>query len=193
MVVSVGELLDALDDAARRTRAAQASPVDREIGAFLAARGDGRPEADLAALAAGEREAALAPLRLLARLAPRRRDGSAPRFPALAAWLVEQARPAAQALHSRVRREHLAARLAELVQAGDLPGLLEVLDDEGARQADKREAAGVAARRAAIETEIAGLVAARGARREWARATALEAVQAAAAGAVFMALAMVLA
>ena len=193
MVVSTGELLEALEEAARRARAAQASPVDREIGAFLAARGDGRPEADLAALASGGRDAALAPLRLLARLAPRRRDGSGPPFPALAAWLVEWARPAAQALHSRVRREHLAARLAGLVEAGDLVGLLEALDDERVRETDEREAAGVAARRAAIEREIAGLVAARGARREWARTTAVEAVQAAAAGAVVTALAMVLA
>ncbi len=192
LVVSPSDLLPALEAAARHAGAAQASPVDREIGAFLAARGDGRPEADLASLAAGDGEAALVPLRLLARLVPRRRGAEVLRFPALASWLVERARPAAQALRSRVRRENLASRVAALVEAGDLPGLLEALDDDLARQADRSEAARVAARQAAIETEIAGLVSGRPARREWARATALEAVQAAAAGAVIMALAMVL-
>lgn len=192
LVATPAGLLAALEEAARHARAAQASPVDREIGAFLAARGDGRPEASLASLAAGDAEAALAPLRLLARLAPRPRGEEGPRFPALASWLVERARPAIEALHSRVRRERLAARVSELVEAGDLPGLLAALDDGVARQADEGEAARVAARQGAIEAEIATLVAGRAARLEWARATALEAVQAAAAGAVVMALALVL-
>jgi hypothetical protein len=203
LVVSPAELLEALELAARRAGAAQASPVDREIGAFLAARGDGRPAAELAALAAGEREAALVPLRLLARLMPRRRGsdlgsakpgGAKPSdgFPALAAWLVARARPAVEALHSRARRESLASRIAVLVEAGDLPGLLAALDDDEARQSDSREAALVASRQAVIEAEIAALVAARGGRRAWARATALEAVQAAAAGGIIMALAMTL-
>lgn len=192
LVVTQGELLAALEEAAPRANAAQASPVDREIGAFLAARSDGRPEAELAALAAGDKDAALAPLRLLARLAPRRRGAEAPRFPALASWLVDRARPATQALHSRVRREHLAARVAELVETGDLPGLLTTLDDEAARQTDQNEASRVVARQRAIEAEIATLVSGRASRREWARVTALEAVQAAAAGAVVMALAMLL-
>jgi hypothetical protein len=193
LVVSPADLLDALEAAARRAGAAQASPVDREIGAFLAARGDLRPAAELAALAAGEREAALVPLRLLARLVPRRRGGElGPGYPALAGWLVERAQPAVEALRSRARRESLASRIAVLMRAGDLPGLLAALDDEEARRADGREAARVAARQAAIEVEIAALVAARGSRRAWARATALEAVQAAAAGGIIMALAMTL-
>lgn len=191
LVVSPAALLTALEDAARRARAAQASPVDREIGAFLAARGDGRPEPALASLAAGDGEAPLAPLRLLARLAPRPREGGL-RFPALASWLVECARPAMQALHSRARRERLAVRVTELVEAGDLPQLLAAIDDARVREVDAGEAARVALRQRAIEAEIATLVAGRASRREWARATALEAVQAAAAGAVVMALALVL-
>jgi hypothetical protein len=115
-----------------------------------------------------------------------------PGYPALAGWLVERARPAVEALRSRARRESLASRIAVLMRAGDLPGLLAALDDEEARRADGREAARVAARQAAIEVEIAALVAARGSRRAWARATALEAVQAAAAGGIIMALAMTL-
>ncbi|MCW3473941.1 protein kinase family protein [Limobrevibacterium gyesilva] len=188
MVVRLPELLPALEAAAARQELHGQLPVDREIAAFVAARGELRAEGDLVALAEPPRPeiAAVVALRVLARL-QLRLNGEA--VPALAAWLAALAAPALAVWRNRDGRERRERALAEAAQTGHLTAMLEVLDDPPARAADERALQEALAAVQRIDAQLAQIAAGGPARADAARRIGQEAV--ACAGAVALTIATV--
>jgi hypothetical protein len=155
----VQDVLPALEAAAARADVRAAPPIDRETAAFLAARMEGRLDAEIAALgdAAEPFAAAVRQVSVLAEVQARQK---APPLPALAAWLAGLAAPTLPQWHNRATQAARDAALAEAVPAGDLAALLGVIDDRAAREADQRGHAEAweAVRR--LDARIARLIAA---------------------------------
>jgi len=156
-----------------RARPPDGQVMDAELVAFIAARQDGGLEALLAPFADGMAapRAALAQLRLLARLQAGQGAG---RLPALAAALVEAARPELDSWQSRLRRTEKAERLAVAAAAGDLAGMMSVLDDPAGRAAEAAGKRQALAEADAIDARIAALEAGTAARAAAARALGRE-------------------
>ncbi len=163
MVVRLADLLTSLEAAAANP--SQPLPIDAEIAAFMAARHEQRIDGDLALLATGDR-AALAQLRLLAALQQRDRIVA---LPGIAAWLKPQLIPALAVWHSRQRRTVMQGALEDAGKAGNLPGMLAVIEDPTQREIDAREAKVAADGVAAIDAELARLLSQNAARTETAR------------------------
>jgi hypothetical protein len=158
LVARLTDLLAALERAAGDPERRHGQPIDREVGAFIAARHDQRLEAALAGIAedsSGE-QMLLAQLRVLAEL-QQRVDGRP--LPALASWLAERAGPILAGWHNRSRREALEQALGGLARAGQIGPMLGLLDNPAARAADANgfRAATEAARR--IDASLAALAA----------------------------------
>ncbi len=133
-VVRAADLLPALD-AAASTADRSHPPIDSHIAAFLAARTDSSLAGDLPHLAsfAGEAER-LSVLRLFARLQGRLHGG---RLPGLAAWLVSCGLAGVSDWRSHRTRTALQDKLLQAAADGQIGAMVELLDDEGARQADR--------------------------------------------------------
>jgi hypothetical protein len=131
------DILPALEAAAGRADHRAAPPIDREMAAFIAARMEGRLDAEIAALgdASDPAEAAVRQIAVLAELQTRQK---APPLPGLTAWLAALVAPTLAAWHNRVTQAARDAALAAAVPAGDLPALLRLIDDPAARDADQR-------------------------------------------------------
>ena len=172
-VVRLADVLPALEAAVARARPPDGQVMDAELVAFIAARQDGGMEALLAPFADGMAapRAALAQLRLLARLQAGQGAG---RLPALAAALVEAARPELDSWQSRLRRTEKAERLAVAAAAGDLAGMMSVLDDPAGRAAEAAGKRQALAEADAIDARIAALEAGTAARAAAARALGRE-------------------
>lgn len=170
LVARLAELLPALEAALARTGSDAGLMLDAECVAFIAARQEGGLEPLLTAFAddTPAPRAAVAQVRLLARLQASQRAGA---LPALAAALAAAARPGLEAWHSRMRRAQKQAALAEAASAGDLGSMLAVLEDPVAREADLAGLQQAAAAAGQIDAALAAL--AEGANGQGAAARAL--------------------
>ena len=152
VVVRAAELLPALDAAAAtadRTR----PPIDSHIAAFIVSRTDATLAGDLPRLAsfAGESER-LAILRLFARLQARLSSG---RLPGLASWLIASGLAGVSDWRSQRTRAALQDSLLQAATDGQIGRMVELLDDEPARAADRQGAEQAAARVAALQAALA--------------------------------------
>jgi len=156
LVVRLGDLLPALEDAAAVEGVREGMPIDVEIGAFMAARSDTPVAGELARMgdAPTPGAAALIALRLLVWLQERQR---VPALRNLAAWLALPLAPLLETWNNRPQRTRLAEMLAAHARAGALPQMLDLLDDQAARQRDSTEAADAARLVARIDAELAQL------------------------------------
>ena len=138
LVVRPVDLLAALEVVAEQAENRKRVPIDREIAALLAARGDPSAEHELAALDDGRTadQAALIQLRLLAGLQSR---GNGRSLPALAVWLGDQAEPGLAVWRHRDRRRQRTRDFAAASVAGQLDAMLRILDDPSARAEDARD------------------------------------------------------
>lgn len=130
----------------------KAAPLDAQLAAFIAARGDSRLEADTNALSGTvHNPIGLPELRLLAQLQMRYH---ARPLPALAAWIAGAAAPMVALWYNRPRRQALTDRLRSLAPAGLLMPMLALLEDPPGRSADASGAKLAAAELSRIETEL---------------------------------------
>ena len=151
--IRLSDLLPALEANAARAPRGDQPLVDRQIAVFIEARRDERLDVDLSRLA-GALTATdfLSQLRLLARL---QEKFSAADLPFLSQWAVAAVESLLQQYSSRSRREKLAKRLASLAQAGQLPPIVAVLDDEQEQSGDQSGLAAAQARLADIDASQA--------------------------------------
>jgi len=159
------DVLPALEAVAARADLRAAPPIDRELAAFIAARMEGRLDAEIAALgdAAEPYEAAVRQVAVLAELQSRQK---APKLPALAAWLAAIVTPTLPRWHNRDTQAARDAALAAAVPAGDLAALLGTIDDPAARDADERGHAEARDAVRRLDARIARLIAATATRAE---------------------------
>jgi eukaryotic-like serine/threonine-protein kinase len=130
----------------------KAMPLDAQIAAFVAARGDSRLEADAYALSGTAQDPiGLPELRLLAQLQIRYH---ARPLPALAGCVVGASGPLVALWHNRPHRQELTERLRSLAPAGMLMPMLATLEDPSARSADASGAKLASAELGKIEAEL---------------------------------------
>jgi hypothetical protein len=164
-VSQMATLIPALENAAARAGRTEASPLDAQIGAFIAARSDARLEAELTQIGAWARPgaAALAQLRLFATLQARLHQAPAP---ALAAWLADACAPAIDLWQNRPVRARIAAELRRLADQGWLAPMLNLLDNPVSLATDQQGAERAAAEARLIGAELAALASGAPARAE---------------------------
>jgi eukaryotic-like serine/threonine-protein kinase len=157
-IVHLPDLLPALDRLAGRAGSSGFAAMDREIAAFIAARGELGLEPDFIALAsAGSKDAqALALLRVLATAQNRTRGAP---VPALAHWLADQTGPALAVFQGRTTRRRREALLAQMSATGRLAPMLSLIDDVDERASDRAEHEVALARAAAIDRRLHALAA----------------------------------
>ena len=153
-VVRAAELLPALDDAAAHADRSR-PPIDAHVAAFLVARTDPALAGDLPSLAsfAGPAER-LSLLRLFARLQSRLHQAP---LPGLAGWLVACGVAGTVDWRSHRTRAALRDRLLEAASDGQIGAMAELLDNEGAREADRRGAEQAAARIRCLKDVLKGI------------------------------------
>ncbi len=161
----------------------KAVPLDPQLAAFTAARGDSRLETDTNALTGTRQNPVGIPeLRLLAQLQLRYHPRP---LPALAAWIAGASGPLVALWFNRPRRQELADRMRVLAQAGMLMPMLAALEDPAGRNADAAAARQAAAELSQLDAALGGIAAGAGQRRD----TAARIGQEIAAGAGLAALA----
>ena len=147
------DLLPALEAHASRAPRGDQALVDRQVAVFIEARRDERLDVDLSRLAgamtAGD---LLSQLRLLARLQEKFTTNE---LPSLSQWAVAAVEPLLQRFSSTSRRERLAQQLAAMAQAGRLPPIVALFDNETEQHADKSGYAMAEARVAEIDRILA--------------------------------------
>ena len=132
-------------------------PLDAQLAAFVAARGDSRLENEINALSGtAQNPIGLPELRLLAQLQMRYHPRP---LPALAAWIAGASAPMVALWYNRPRRQELADRMRSLAPAGMLMPMLALLEDPLGRNADANGARLAAAEVARIDAELAGIAA----------------------------------
>ena len=156
LVVRLGELLPALEDAAAVEVLRVGLPIDAEVAAFMAERSDAPLAAELARMneAPDAAAAALIVLRLLVWLQERQRI---PALRNLAAWLGGPLMPMMAQWHNRKLRDRLTAQMETEIKAGAMPRMLDLLDDHVARERDAGEAQDAVRLVARIDAELAEL------------------------------------
>jgi hypothetical protein len=166
LVVRLGDVLAAMEAASARADPA-ALPLDADFAAFLAARHEARMDSEIAQLVDGPPErAAVAQLRLIGLM---QRRGAPVALPGLAGWLRRHVEPALAIWRNAQRRRAMAAALDEMTRAGNLHGMLALLEDSAALEADAAEAAAAARQVAAITERLTQLGSAAGIRADAAR------------------------
>ena len=158
-VVRLVDVLPALDrEAGLRAETKDDMLIDAELGAFIAARLNGRADADLAILAQaggdgpdprGER--GVAQLRILSLLRGR---GIQPAMPALAQAAGRSAGRALSIWRHRGQRAEREAALRAAAEAGSLSEMLELIEDVPARKAASAAADAAAAELRRIAAEL---------------------------------------
>lgn len=167
-----------------------AIPIDADIAAFIAARGELSLEREFGVLGDASRAAEhpLAALRVLATLQARTH---APPVPRLAQRLAGDLKPALSVFQSRHRREQREDALGAIAGAGRLAAMLVLFDDPAALAQDRVERDAAAARLAAIDGQLGRIAIDSPRRRATARRLGHEVVRA--VGAVALLLAALLA
>lgn len=166
--VRLAELAPALDAAAAQADTAR-PPLDAEIAAFVAARGDVALRTAFSGIDSVAH--ALEDGTLLSLFARLQVETRAPPLPGLARWLLGCGAAALDRVRRRATREALRADLERLAEAGRLAPMVAAVNDDALRRTDAEGARQAGARLHAIEARLAQLGAA-GSDRE-ARAPAL--------------------
>jgi hypothetical protein len=152
IVVRLSDLLPALEAASAHSEHKR-PPIDAHIAAFVAGRADSTLLADIGHLDGfTSPEERLSVLRLFARLQARLH--TAP-FPNLAGWLLESGLIELDQWRNLQTRKILGVRLGEAAAAGQIAAMLQLVQDDGARTADRTGAERAAARAAAITQHLA--------------------------------------
>ncbi|MEO5337633.1 MAG: hypothetical protein H7841_12170 [Magnetospirillum sp. WYHS-4] len=132
-VATIRDLLPALDEAAK-TADLKTNPMDRHIGAFIAARFNENIDPHLRALADSKEETFLiGMLSLLAFLQWRLRIE--PMY-GLSSWIGGLLGPAINTYHSRTTRREIEKEIPKLVRQGSLPDLFDLIDNPEKRRLD---------------------------------------------------------
>jgi serine/threonine protein kinase len=150
-VLKIEDMLPALNSAEKRVDT-KTPPIDRHIAAFIAARIGGSIESMLNGL--NDPDDALkvmAILKLLAELQVRFGPES---LLGLARWIGGQVGPVIKLYHSRITRKAIESAVPDLVRSGQLPALIELLDDPEARLIDQQGYAMAVAQFELAEDEI---------------------------------------
>jgi hypothetical protein len=185
LVTRVSELLAALEQVAVPPERRQGVPADRHVVGYIAARGDHRLDAELAAFAnCPAHELPLALLRLFASVQVAT-DTSA--LPNLAQWLAALCADRVEQWHGQHSRDRLAARLRARAETGVLHGMLVLLEDRAGRADDRQGAERAASQVQWIDQELDRLAAGGDERLAHARAAAHDVVGALALAGVALA------
>jgi len=132
-VMTIENLLPALDHASNEADTS-ASPMDRHVAAFIAARFNEDIHPHLKALASTKSETAVVGmLSLLAFLQWKIRT---PAVLGLSSWVGGLLGPAINAYHNRHTRQELEREIPRLVRKGSLPELFNLVDDAEKRRED---------------------------------------------------------
>jgi hypothetical protein len=154
VVLSLGDLVKALNAAARGAERSKLRPVDAHIAAFVASRmpisDQQKARAAIDWAAAGSAQcigdlALMAMIQKTAKVGPLRN---------LAGWLASRLEPALNSFYGRTRRKRVATALQKAVSAGDLSGILAVINDPRERNTDRREYSAAASQYTSIRNEI---------------------------------------
>ncbi len=133
-VVRAADLLPALDAVAAGTDRSR-PPIDSHIAAFLAARSEGGVSSDLAHLSSFARPAErLAVLRLFGRLQERLHPAP---LPGVAGWLVSSGLAGLDEWQSRTTRKQMQQKVDAAVQVGSIVAIVQLVDGDAARAADR--------------------------------------------------------
>jgi hypothetical protein len=160
-IARLADLPAALDAAAAANP--KPVPLDAQLAAFIAARGDSRLESDANALAGtAQNPVGLPELRLLAQLQVRH---YARPLPALAAWMAGASGSMVGVWYNRPRRQELVERLRSLAETGMLMPMLVLVEDPAGRNADAGGARLAVADLNRIDAELQGIAAAAGERK----------------------------
>ncbi len=171
-ITRLPELLPALEATAARSPRKDQPLVDSHIVAFVAARRDERLDTDIGRLAGAVGPADLfSQLRLLAALQTKLVRGA---LPHLSRWAAEAIRPRLDSFNSRSRRVRLEERLKQLGEAGQLPDLVALLDDQPEQSQDQEGLRAARARLITIDATLAQLQTAAGTRAKEAKQIAYE-------------------
>lgn len=142
-VMRAADLLSALDEIAATTDRTR-PPIDPHIAAFLAARADPGLSGELNQLTSFASPAdRLVVLRLFGRLQGRLHPAP---LPGLAGWLLSSGFATLDEWHSRKTRAALQAKVAQAAQEGSITAIVDIVDDEGAKLADRAGAASASLR-----------------------------------------------
>ena len=136
-VVQLTDLLPTLN--ANAADPTKSRPIDPPMAAFIAARSEPGLDTEVAALTDNDTDTAgaLAQLRLFAQLQAR----FFPRpLPALAAWLVVRSGVLTSVWYSHNRRARIQEQMNRLAASGLIAPILGLIEDRGAREADRQEA-----------------------------------------------------
>ena len=154
-VTRLSDLLPAMEQAALGRVPGSPVLLDSHLVAFIAARRDERLHGDLSHLADTlVLSDALAHIQLAARLQTKLQQ---PMLPTLSAWAVETLQPSLRHYKSRSRRTRLAAELAALAKAGQLPPIAALLGSKAEQVTDRDGCASAQARLADIKSTLAVL------------------------------------
>jgi hypothetical protein len=171
-IIRVPDLLAALEQAAAQQPRGGQPMMDAPIIAFIAARRDERMDADVGRLAGAVVLTDLpSQARLLACLQGKLIDHD---FPHLSRWAAEAVRPMLAGFSSRSRRDRLLERLKLLGEAGQMPPIVALLDDEPELASDQEGLAIARARIASIDQALGALEAAAAVRSTVANRIALD-------------------
>ena len=188
MAGQIRDVLPTLDRMAGKS-GRPSQPIDIEMAAFIANRLESRADINLAVEIDEARSApGLQPLRVTSML---QRHFGPPALPGLAAWLAAAAHPVVNSWPSKRRREAALKKIQSVVAQGQLSGLLGILDDREADQAERERLGAVREALQQIDQQIAQL--ATSARHRRARAEAFGQAFAAGMGAVALATSLLLA
>ncbi|HSR56449.1 MAG TPA: hypothetical protein VLN73_09400, partial [Alphaproteobacteria bacterium] len=150
-VMRLEDVLPALEKAA--AAGPKATPMDRHIAAFIAARADTNTEDFLRALNktdAGEQVV----MGMLGLLATADIEAGAKPYKKLARWLEPHLGPAVECFHHRKWREVAQAQLPEVIATGNIGALYRFIANGDARRRDRDGYAAACARSAKIDRQI---------------------------------------
>lgn len=135
-ILNQQDLLPALDEVAAANQ--ELAPMDRHIAAFIGSRMQSTADAFLRLIneTSDPGHSALGILRLLAYI---QQQHSVEDVPDLAAWLAKRSWPVIATYHNRPFRRKLEADLAKVARRGNLPAMVDLLDNSERRQEDKRK------------------------------------------------------
>ncbi len=134
LVSDVAQLLPALERIAREGPP-DFEPVDRHIAAFCAAQVKQLPDRTLVELDQGA-ELATRRIGILRMLATVQQATDRQALPNMARWLVRLLSPVIEKFHNRPYRQQLGTKIQEVAAEGDVVGLLNLVDNETARERD---------------------------------------------------------
>jgi hypothetical protein len=153
-VVRLADLLPALDEMAA-TADTSKPPIDPDIAAFIATRADSAMVVELTSLSSfSGPEGRLAVLRLYSNLEERLQPGP---LPGLADWLLKSGFATLDDWRSNKRRNELEEGVKQATEAGQISGMLALVDNPAGRKSDTEGAKAAEARLKVLEAALADI------------------------------------